>query len=139
MKEVGTDHLTIHRGSNARHLWFGKLKVNHAQQVMRVFLIKYETILDDNQTFQYWLIPPLSKNLKYTSFLSHRLMCKATLKLKQDKNLIISHLKNGQMMFDSMHKVDLFWPRKFKGGIPCGSHLAITYGGQLLYLQIFGS
>ena len=66
-------------------------------------------------------------------------MCKATLKLKQDNNLIISHLKNGQMMFDSMQKLYLFWPIKFKEGIPCGSHLAITYGDQLLYLQIFGS
>ena len=28
-------------------------------------------------------------------------------------------------------------PRKFKGGICCGGHLAITYGGELLYLQIF--
>ena len=25
-------------------------------------------------------------------------------------------------------------PRKFKGGIRCGGHLAITYGGELLYL-----
>ena len=30
-----------------------------------------------------------------------------------------------------------FKSRKFKGGICCGSHLAITYGGQLLYLWIF--
>ena len=28
-------------------------------------------------------------------------------------------------------------PRKFKGGICCGGHLAVTYGGELLYLQIF--
>ena len=27
-------------------------------------------------------------------------------------------------------------PRKFKGGICCGSHLAVTYRGELLYLQI---
>ena len=27
--------------------------------------------------------------------------------------------------------------RKFKVGICCGGHLAITYGGELLYLQIF--
>ena len=27
-----------------------------------------------------------------------------------------------------------FEPRKFKGGICCGGHLAITYGGELLYL-----
>ena len=30
-----------------------------------------------------------------------------------------------------------FSQRKFKGGICCGSHLAVTYGGDLLYLQIF--
>ena len=30
-------------------------------------------------------------------------------------------------------------PRKFKGGICCGSHLAGTYGGELLCLQIFHS
>ena len=28
-------------------------------------------------------------------------------------------------------------PRKFQGGICCGSHLATTYGGELLYLRIF--
>ena len=28
-------------------------------------------------------------------------------------------------------------PRKFKGGICCGSHLAVTYGGELSYLRIF--
>ena len=27
--------------------------------------------------------------------------------------------------------------RKFKGGICCGGHLAVTYGGELLYLWIF--
>ena len=27
--------------------------------------------------------------------------------------------------------------RKFKGGICCGSHLAITYGCELLYRRIF--
>ena len=27
-------------------------------------------------------------------------------------------------------------PRKFKGGICCGGHLAITYGGELLYFRI---
>ena len=26
--------------------------------------------------------------------------------------------------------------RKFKGGICCSGHLAITYGGELMYLQI---
>ena len=29
--------------------------------------------------------------------------------------------------------------RKFKGGICGGSHLAVTYGGELLYLRIFSS
>ena len=33
--------------------------------------------------------------------------------------------------------VPLLAPRKFKGGICCGSHLAVTYGANLLYLQIF--
>ena len=28
-------------------------------------------------------------------------------------------------------------PRKFKGGICCGGHLSVTYGGELLYLWIF--
>ena len=27
--------------------------------------------------------------------------------------------------------------RKIKGGICCGGHLAVTYGGKLLYLRIF--
>ena len=27
--------------------------------------------------------------------------------------------------------------RKFKRGICCGGHLAVTYGGELLYLRIF--
>ena len=27
--------------------------------------------------------------------------------------------------------------RKLKGGICCGGHLAVTYGGELLYLPIF--
>ena len=27
--------------------------------------------------------------------------------------------------------------KKFKGGICCGGHLAVTYGGELLYLWIF--
>ena len=31
----------------------------------------------------------------------------------------------------------MFYPRKFKGEICCGDHLAVTYGGELLYLQIF--
>ena len=29
------------------------------------------------------------------------------------------------------------WPRKFKGRICCGGHLAVTYGGELLYHRIF--
>ena len=28
-------------------------------------------------------------------------------------------------------------PRKLKGGIGCGGHLAVTYGGELIYLRIF--
>ena len=28
-------------------------------------------------------------------------------------------------------------PKKFKEGVCCGTHLAVTYGGKLLYLQIF--
>ena len=36
------------------------------------------------------------------------------------------------------HRIrDASHPRKFKRGICCGGHLAITYGGELLYLQIF--
>ena len=31
----------------------------------------------------------------------------------------------------------LFFPRKFKGGICCSGHLAITYEGEFLYLRIF--
>ena len=27
--------------------------------------------------------------------------------------------------------------RKIKGGICCGSYLTVTYGGELLYFQIF--
>ena len=27
-------------------------------------------------------------------------------------------------------------PRKFEGGVCCGGHLAVTYGGELLYLRI---
>ena len=34
-------------------------------------------------------------------------------------------------------KIYLFTPRKFKEGICCGGHLAVTYGGELLYLRIF--
>ena len=29
------------------------------------------------------------------------------------------------------HQITLVVPRKFKGGICCGSHLAVTYGGEL--------
>ena len=35
------------------------------------------------------------------------------------------------------HQTDCLDPRKFKGGICCGGHLAVTYWGELLYLQIF--
>ena len=31
----------------------------------------------------------------------------------------------------------VFYPRKFKGGICCGGHLAVTYGDELFYLRIF--
>ena len=31
----------------------------------------------------------------------------------------------------------LLVPRKFKGGICCGGHLGVTYGGALLYREIF--
>ena len=31
----------------------------------------------------------------------------------------------------------VYFPRKFKGGMCSGSHLAFTYGGELLYLCIF--
>ena len=30
-----------------------------------------------------------------------------------------------------------WYTRKLKGGICCGGHLAVTYGGELLYLQMF--
>ena len=40
------------------------------------------------------------------------------------------HLKSRLSMF-------LHYPRKFKGGICCGGHLAVTYGGELLYIRIF--
>ena len=34
-------------------------------------------------------------------------------------------------------KASHYCSRKFKGGICCGGHLAVTYGGELLYLPIF--
>ena len=39
------------------------------------------------------------------------------------------HVKMGMLRF----------ARKFKGEICCGGHLAVTYGGELLYRQIFHS
>ena len=34
-------------------------------------------------------------------------------------------------------RVAAVYPRKLKGGIACGSHLAIMHGGEFLNLQIF--
>ena len=31
----------------------------------------------------------------------------------------------------------VLYPKEFLSGIHCGGHLAIMYGGDLLYLQIF--
>ena len=35
------------------------------------------------------------------------------------------------------YKDFVHFPRKFKGGLCCGGHFAVTYGGELLYLRIF--
>ena len=39
--------------------------------------------------------------------------------------------------FKSIAQGTVCSPKKFKGGIWCGGHLAVSYGGELLYLRIF--
>ena len=34
------------------------------------------------------------------------------------------------------HCICVFYPRKFKGGMGGGCHLAVMYGGELFYLQV---
>ena len=38
---------------------------------------------------------------------------------------------------NKLESIRVFHTRKFKEGICCGGHLAVTSGGELLYLQIF--
>ena len=45
--------------------------------------------------------------------------------------------QNIRLIMTSTRCLRLGRARKFKGGICCGSHLAVTYGGRLLYLRIF--
>ena len=78
---------------------------------------------------QFWdsLYWPKQKNNKFV----HLSFCDGWFEHEKRKNKCNTKI--------SMFIIPCFFvknSRKFKGGICCGSHLAITYGGELLYLRI---
>ena len=75
-----------------------------------------------NSLCKLWFIPKNNPNFMFSPGLSLL--------------LFLSHIRNMKQSLQILIKL-ILGPRKFKGGICCGVHLAITCGNELLYLRIF--
>ena len=53
--------------------------------------------------------------------------------------VLFRHVLTDDQIRKQSCKSNVLYPRKFKGGICCGDHLAVTYGGELLYADFFRS